>query len=412
MRIEILVGNSEEPLIYPLNKPKIVLGSAETCDVIIDGTKVSRKHLIILSEGDNYYVIDQGSTNGSFINEERLVPGRRTEFTSFFPVRLGDSILITLLSDEEQLTEESSLEIPALNLNEQSASPKGRGAEETTKMISLSDFQKAKTSDLVKRRETIAKKKAPEKTGKPTVKSKRIQEKKQWQKIKFIVVGLVGIAAYINFYHVERGPVENAKIGEEIPLEKPVEVKKVEAPKPTYLIPETDIVSKERLGNLLTDIKCTLDTEKYFCGKIYKANEGQFGSVQIGSMVNVLTDGQFFYDEAKRLLPIPPSKSPDGVHTKEEIDQHEIYVSEVMSVIFILRAIPNDIDYELIKDLKLTFGLFRQDPEGNWKIHTAIAILPSGIKEFKRIFEETQLQNIPKIGLPAIQFVKALYRVY
>jgi pSer/pThr/pTyr-binding forkhead associated (FHA) protein len=407
MRIEILVGNSEEPLIYPLNKPKIVLGSAETCDVIIDASKVSRKHLIILSEGESYYVIDQGSTNGSFINEERLVPGRRTEFTSFFPVRLGDSILITLLSDEEQTEEE----IPPLNLNEPPATPKGRGTDESTKMISLGDFQKAKTADLVKRRETIVKKKAPEKESKPAIKSKRVKEKKHWRKIQFMVLVMIGVAAYINFYHLERGPEEVAQIGEEIPLNKPVE-KKEEPPKPEYLISENEIMSKERLQNLLSDIKCTLEMEKYFCDRIYKANEGQFGVVRVGNMMNVLLDGEVFYQEAAKLLPFPASQSPDGVHTPEEIATHENYLREVIAAIFVLRAIPADIDYEMIKDLKMTYALFRMDDDGVFRVHTAIAILPEGIKEFKRVFEEHQLQTISKIGMPAVNFAKEIYRVY
>src|SRR5690606_19797388 len=100
MRLEILVG-SDDPIIYPINSAKMTLGSAETCDVIISAEGISRRHLTVIAEDDQYFVIDQGSTNGSFINEERLVPGRRVEFTSFFPVRLGDNTLLSLISDDE-----------------------------------------------------------------------------------------------------------------------------------------------------------------------------------------------------------------------------------------------------------------------------------------------------------------------
>src|SRR5665647_2055045 len=100
MRIEILLG-SDDPIIYPLNKPKLIIGSDPACDIVIPGVSVSRKHLVIETERDTFYAIDQGSSNGSYLNEERLVPGRKVEFTSFFPIRLGDNILITLLSNEE-----------------------------------------------------------------------------------------------------------------------------------------------------------------------------------------------------------------------------------------------------------------------------------------------------------------------
>ncbi|MES2525825.1 MAG: FHA domain-containing protein [Bdellovibrionota bacterium] len=420
MRIEILVGNSEEPLIFPLNKPKLTLGSGETCDIIVDAPNISRKHVQILCEGDNFFVVDQGSTNGTFINEERLVPGRRTEFTSFFPVRLGDLVLITLLSDEEMEDEPpSTLSFPDAK-TPTGISATSRSSDESTQMISLGDLRKAKTADLVNRRKEIVKKKtvqaSPNKKAGP--KSKRAADKSWMQKIQLMVVLLVGAAAYVNFYVFERKVDNTAKMGEEIPLDPAAvkaakaaaeEVKVAEVP---LVIPDGELPPREKVENLLTDIKCTLDIEKYFCSTIYKNNEGEFGTVQVGTVMYVLSDGQFFYDEAKKMLPPPVAMSPDGQLTPEELAAHEVQVKRVMSVIFLLRAIPPGFDFELTKDYKFAFGLFTKNEEGVYKLNTVVAVLPASLKEFQRLFQEVHLSNVKQIGLSAIEFVSKYYRYY
>lgn len=100
MRIEITV-EGQEPVTHKLVKEKTLLGAGTDCDVIVEAEGMSRKHVIIVADGDQFFVVDQGSTNGVFIDEERLVPGQRASFTSFFPVRLGAHVTIALLSDEE-----------------------------------------------------------------------------------------------------------------------------------------------------------------------------------------------------------------------------------------------------------------------------------------------------------------------
>ena len=163
MRIEILVG-LENPVFYPINKSKTIIGSDLSCDIVVSEDQISRKHLIIQKEEENYFVIDQGSTNGSYLNEERLIPGRRVEFTSYFPVRLGSSVLVSLVSDEEALDEVNKISIPfpgessAPKKNPISPAPKPREPEEKTTVVSLRDLQKSSTGTMVKRREAYKKK--------------------------------------------------------------------------------------------------------------------------------------------------------------------------------------------------------------------------------------------------------------
>jgi FHA domain-containing protein len=67
---------------WPLSKEAIVIGRMEGCDVIIADPGVSRRHVEIRREGDEWVAIDLGSTNGTEVNgkrvnRHRLTPGDR-----------------------------------------------------------------------------------------------------------------------------------------------------------------------------------------------------------------------------------------------------------------------------------------------------------------------------------------------
>ena len=101
MKIEVAI-EGREPYGQPITKDKTVIGSGDESDLVLKIKGISRKHAIVVMEDDVYYVIDQGSAAGTFINEEQLVPGQRTEFNSFFPIKLGPYVTLSLLSDEEE----------------------------------------------------------------------------------------------------------------------------------------------------------------------------------------------------------------------------------------------------------------------------------------------------------------------
>lgn len=91
-----------EPYGHALSKEKTVIGSGDDNDLVLKIKGISRKHAIIISEDEQFFIVDQGSAGGTYINEEQLVPGQRTEFTSFFPIKLGPYVTLSLLSEEEE----------------------------------------------------------------------------------------------------------------------------------------------------------------------------------------------------------------------------------------------------------------------------------------------------------------------
>lgn len=75
---------------WPLSKEAVVIGRMEGCDVIIPDPGISRRHAEVRREGDEWVIVDLGSTNGTEINgarvnRHRLAPGDR--------LLLGDTTL-------------------------------------------------------------------------------------------------------------------------------------------------------------------------------------------------------------------------------------------------------------------------------------------------------------------------------
>lgn len=58
---------------FPLEKAEIFIGRELTNDIVINDGEVSRRHARIFAQAGQYAIEDLGSTNGTFINGERLM---------------------------------------------------------------------------------------------------------------------------------------------------------------------------------------------------------------------------------------------------------------------------------------------------------------------------------------------------
>jgi predicted component of type VI protein secretion system len=77
---------------FPLVKDETTIGRDTTSDIVISDAEISRRHARIYKLGDSYMVEDLGSTNGTFVNGQRLVgphallPGET--------IRFGENIML------------------------------------------------------------------------------------------------------------------------------------------------------------------------------------------------------------------------------------------------------------------------------------------------------------------------------
>src|SRR3954453_292884 len=73
----LIVRRGPQPnQIYELNKDIITLGRDITNDIVINDPEVSRHHCRMTRGGGGYTLEDLGSTNGTFVNGQRLTGAR------------------------------------------------------------------------------------------------------------------------------------------------------------------------------------------------------------------------------------------------------------------------------------------------------------------------------------------------
>jgi len=73
---------------FPLSKKETTIGRGEDRDIVVPDSAVSRKHCKIVLEDDGYYIVDEGSTNGTFVSGMRVA---REKLKNGDIIQIGES---------------------------------------------------------------------------------------------------------------------------------------------------------------------------------------------------------------------------------------------------------------------------------------------------------------------------------
>ncbi len=98
---------------FPLEGAEIIIGRDPTCTICINDAQVSRQHARLTLSGTGYLLQDLGSTNGTFVNGQRV--------TGEHPLSAGE---LVALGENVVLTYEA-----AFDPNATMVAPSGRGAK-------------------------------------------------------------------------------------------------------------------------------------------------------------------------------------------------------------------------------------------------------------------------------------------
>jgi len=80
---------------FPIDQSEIILGRDPAADRQIDAPGISRRHARLYQQGDDYWLEDLGSTNGTFVNGQRLSAPRRLQAGD--GIRLGQNVVLQFI---------------------------------------------------------------------------------------------------------------------------------------------------------------------------------------------------------------------------------------------------------------------------------------------------------------------------
>lgn len=81
--------------VFSVTKPRVTLGRAGT-DIVIDDPEVSRRHCALEVHLGTAMLVDLGSTNGTFVNDERVETHELEHLSEF---RLGNTTLMLTITE-------------------------------------------------------------------------------------------------------------------------------------------------------------------------------------------------------------------------------------------------------------------------------------------------------------------------
>jgi pSer/pThr/pTyr-binding forkhead associated (FHA) protein len=76
---------------FTIEKETVQIGRLSDNDIMLPDPNVSRVHARVSRRGDSYFVTDLKSTNGTFLNEERIMDARLADEDV---IRLGSTRLV------------------------------------------------------------------------------------------------------------------------------------------------------------------------------------------------------------------------------------------------------------------------------------------------------------------------------
>lgn len=82
--------------VFPVNKPRVIVGRAGA-DIVVADSEVSRKHCLVEIHGATATLLDLGSTNGTFVDGERIESRELEHLTEF---RVGSTVFIFTVTNK------------------------------------------------------------------------------------------------------------------------------------------------------------------------------------------------------------------------------------------------------------------------------------------------------------------------
>lgn len=137
LTVVVRTGDAASLPSITFDAPRIVIGRGNGCEVLLPDPSISHRHASIRQRGTDYIIVDEGSTNGTFVGPVRLSPHAPRVVRSGDLVRVGRIWLelrveqVPPSANPQQSTKEMALALiaGALAANGEPAAPRVRVVE-------------------------------------------------------------------------------------------------------------------------------------------------------------------------------------------------------------------------------------------------------------------------------------------
>lgn len=134
LTVVVRSGDHPTPLKISLDAPRIVIGRGEGCEIRLPDPSVSHRHASIRQRGSDYVVVDEGSTNGTFVGPVRLSPQAPRMVRTGELLRIG-RIWLELTIETVPATEDAQLATREIALQLVSSALAAQGEAAAVKVI-------------------------------------------------------------------------------------------------------------------------------------------------------------------------------------------------------------------------------------------------------------------------------------
>lgn len=271
------VDNDGQEQIYSFqNQKTVIIGRGPSSDIQVVTDGISRKHLEVREKDGEFFVVDFGSTNGTFQNDERLEPNVEHPFNSFFPLKLGFHVFLYLVDEisPEQLESAISDGIDESE-NKRRAEQKANRtrkvkASGTNSKINIGD----KTNTGIRNTTKLS--------SEGTQTQRKVRTKRKSQKVEEESGDKLNLPLYIGVLFLilaglaySQGYLDSL-LGNDRPVAPPV-VNKPKVNKPKVVEkPKEKVVTRKELSAYMNVDKCLSDQEIPLCNELQKVIERDF----------------------------------------------------------------------------------------------------------------------------------------
>jgi pSer/pThr/pTyr-binding forkhead associated (FHA) protein len=337
MRLEVQIGESD-PVIYLIDNQDVYLGAKDTNDIVIKSPEISGKHIKVSFQENLWFLTDMGSTNGTYVNDERLIPGRRVEFPPNEIVMLGHQVSLRMLA---KVTTEKNQDVALKSPPYQTESPAppaktipekkpAMANSDKTRVISLKEMQKAQKLREAKKKQKILEKKREE--------SKRIRaEKSALKRVSIIAAAwlIAGAILQMGWKHIP-GMMKKAYGPQKAGVDRVLMDGSTDDQQEAFSIDPEKLNVRPMLLEALKKPKCNTRQENVFCSKLEEYQHANSGVIELNDDLAFYVEEKPWMQKARDFL---LNHHPEQDLPKEERSLDEEAVRKLAIILFMRESL-------------------------------------------------------------------------